>query len=132
MRSDVSRPLGEPNGGRAVSWMVLLGGPLFVMFVGWTARSIWPYFRRLWQGCRRRRMSIKITEDYRVRARTNFGVALSTFVDVGATREGSRMLAVEISRQVSGGAVLAIIGRRGEASPSSLSELLHCTVTTAV
>ena len=98
------------------------------MFVGWVAKSIWSHFRRLWQGYRKRRMSFKITEDYRLRARTNFGVALSTFVDVGATREGSRMLAVEISRQASGGAVLAIIGPPGGGKSFLAQQVaaLHC------
>ena len=93
-----------------VAFVVL---PLFVIFLAWAAKTVWPHGRHWWLGRRRRRNSLEIITDYRLRAASKFGEGLDTFVDVGTTRDGTEVSAADISRRVTGGTVLAVTGPSG-------------------
>ena len=110
------------------SLVVLVGAPLFVVFVAWAARTAWPHGRRWWLGRRRRRNSLEIITDYRLRAASKFGESLNTFVDVGTTQDETEVSAADISHRVTGGTVLAVIGPSG-GGKSFLAQYLavsHC------
>ena len=86
---------------------------LLATFTIWTARNAWSLPWRWWLQRRRRGDSLKIISDYRLRAASKFAEGLSTFVDVGATDDGTEVFAADISRRINGGAVLAVLGPSG-------------------